>query len=46
VICLSVIGVYTIQNSIFDIFALLGFGILGYLLQATGLSARAGRSWA
>ncbi|MGY6646240.1 MAG: tripartite tricarboxylate transporter permease [Salinarimonas sp.] len=36
VICLSVIGVYTIQNSIFDIFALLGFGILGYLLQATG----------
>lgn len=36
VICLSVIGVYTIQNSIFDIFALLGFGLIGYLLQATG----------
>ncbi|TVR07446.1 MAG: C4-dicarboxylate ABC transporter permease [Salinarimonadaceae bacterium] len=36
VICLSVIGVYTIQNSIFDIYALLGFGVLGYLLQATG----------
>lgn len=36
VIGLSVIGVYTIQNSIFDIYALLGFGILGYFLQTTG----------
>lgn len=36
VICLSVIGVYTIQNSIFDIYALIGFGVLGYLMQATG----------
>lgn len=36
VICLSVIGVYTIQNSLFDIYALLGFGILGYFLQTTG----------
>ncbi len=36
VITLSVIGVYTIQNSIFDIYALIGFGVLGYLMQATG----------
>lgn len=36
VICLSVIGVYAIQNSLFDIYALIGFGVLGYLMQATG----------
>ncbi|KUF08962.1 tripartite tricarboxylate transporter permease [Pseudoponticoccus marisrubri] len=36
VIALSVIGVYSIQNSIFDIYALVGFGILGYFMQKTG----------
>lgn len=36
VVSLSVIGVYSIQNSIFDIYALIGFGILGYLLERTG----------
>ena len=36
VVALSVIGVYSIQNSIFDIYALIGFGVLGYLLERTG----------
>lgn len=36
VICLSVIGVFTIQNSLFDIYALIGFGVLGYLMQSAG----------
>jgi putative tricarboxylic transport membrane protein len=36
VVGLSVIGVYSIQNSLFDIYALIGFGVLGYLLERTG----------
>ena len=36
VVSLSVIGAYSIQNSIFDIYALIGFGLLGYFLQRTG----------
>lgn len=36
VIALSVIGTYSIQNSVFDIYALVGFGLLGYFMQATG----------
>ncbi|SEK58450.1 putative tricarboxylic transport membrane protein [Roseovarius nanhaiticus] len=36
VVSLSVIGVYSIQNSVFDIYALIGFGLLGYILQRTG----------
>jgi putative tricarboxylic transport membrane protein len=36
VVSLSVIGVYSIQNSLFDIYALIGFGLLGYLLQRSG----------
>ena len=36
VVSLSVIGVYSIQNSMFDIYALIGFGLLGYFFQRTG----------
>ncbi len=30
---LCVIGVYSLSNSVFDIFAMLGFGVLGYLFK-------------
>lgn len=36
VVAMSAIGVYSIQNSVFDIYALIGFGLLGYLMQRTG----------
>ncbi len=37
IICLvTIIGVYTINNSSFDIFVMIAFGILGYLMKKTG----------
>ncbi len=36
VIILSVIGTYAIQNSIVDIFYMIGFGIIGYFLRLYG----------
>lgn len=33
---ITILGVYTINNSIFDIFVMVGFGILGYLMKKTG----------
>jgi putative tricarboxylic transport membrane protein len=37
IICLvTVIGVYTINNSTFDIFVMILFGIVGYLMKKTG----------
>jgi putative tricarboxylic transport membrane protein len=33
---ITILGVYTINNSIFDIFVMIGFGILGYLMKKTG----------
>jgi len=36
VIILSVIGTYAIQNSVIDIFFMIGFGILGYVMRIYG----------
>ena len=37
IICLiTIIGVYTINNSTFDIFVMILFGIVGYLMKKTG----------
>ena len=36
VIILSVIGTYAIQNSVVDIFYMIGFGIIGYFLRLYG----------
>ena len=33
IIILSVVGAYAIQNSLYDIFWMLGFGVLGYFLK-------------
>lgn len=33
---ITILGVYTINNSIFDILVMVGFGILGYLMKKTG----------
>jgi len=39
IICLVCIGVYALQNSVFDLFLLLGFGSVGYLLRVFGFEA-------
>ena len=36
---LCVIGVYSLGNSVFDIVAMLGFGILGYLFKKVDIPA-------
>jgi putative tricarboxylic transport membrane protein len=36
VIMLSVVGTYSIQNSVMDIYWMLGFGVFGYLLKMHG----------
>ena len=33
---ITILGVYTINNSVFDIFVMIAFGILGYLMKKTG----------
>ncbi len=33
---ITVLGVYTLNNSTFDIFVMLAFGLLGYLMKKTG----------
>lgn len=34
---LSIVGAYCVQNSIFDVWLMLGFGLLGYIMSKTGL---------
>ncbi len=38
VIILSVIGTYSIQNSLMDVFWMIGFGVLGYFMRCYGFS--------
>jgi len=33
---ITILGVYTINNSTFDIFVMVGFGVIGYLMKKTG----------
>lgn len=33
---ITLLGVYTINNSVFDIFVMIAFGVLGYLMKKTG----------
>jgi putative tricarboxylic transport membrane protein len=33
---ITILGVYTINNSVFDIFLMVGFGIIGYLMKKAG----------
>ena len=33
---ITVLGAYTINNSVFDVFVMIAFGILGYLMKKTG----------
>lgn len=37
ILSLSIIGVYCIQNSMFDVYLMLGFGLLGYVMSKTDL---------
>ena len=38
VVALSAIGTYAIRNNMFDVFVMLAFGLLGYLLRRTGFA--------
>lgn len=38
VVALSTIGTYAIRNNMFDVFVMLAFGLLGYLLRRTGFA--------
>ena len=38
VVALSTIGTYAIRNNMFDVYVMLGFGALGYLLRKTGFA--------
>ena len=33
---ITILGVYTINNSVFDIFVMIVFGVIGYLMKKTG----------
>jgi len=33
---ITILGVYTINNSVFDIFLMIGFGVVGYLMKKAG----------
>ena len=33
---ITILGVYTINNSVFDIFVMIAFGLVGYLMKKTG----------
>jgi putative tricarboxylic transport membrane protein len=33
---ITILGVYTINNSVFDIFLMVGFGVIGYLMKKAG----------
>ena len=33
---ITILGVYTINNSVFDIFVMIAFGVVGYLMKKTG----------
>src|SRR5439155_8907012 len=33
---ITILGVYTINNSVFDIFLMIGFGLIGYLMKKAG----------
>jgi putative tricarboxylic transport membrane protein len=33
---ITLLGVYTINNSVFDIFVMIAFGVVGYLMKKTG----------
>ena len=33
---ITILGVYTINNSVFDIFVMVAFGLIGYLMKKTG----------
>lgn len=37
ILCLSIVGSYCVQNSIFDVWLMLGFGLLGYVMSKTKL---------
>jgi len=37
IICLSIVGAYCVQNSLFDVWLMFGFGLLGYVMSKTGL---------
>jgi putative tricarboxylic transport membrane protein len=37
IVGLSVIGVYTLRNSITDVWVMFGFGLIGYLMNKTGI---------
>lgn len=37
IIALSIVGVYTINNSMFDVAVVIGFGFLGYLIERLGI---------
>lgn len=37
IICLSIVGAYCVQNSLFDVWLMFGFGLLGYVMGKTGL---------
>ena len=36
IVILSVVGAYSLGNSAFDVYAMMGFGILGYLMRKAG----------
>jgi putative tricarboxylic transport membrane protein len=39
IILFCVIGVYSVSNSVFDIYLMIGFGVVGYLMQKFELEA-------
>jgi len=37
ILALAVVGIYTLNNSMFEVYLMLGFGLLGYTLDRLGL---------
>ncbi|MEO3413148.1 tripartite tricarboxylate transporter permease [Roseovarius sp. CAU 1744] len=38
VVAISIVGIYSLSRSVFDLYALLGFGLLGYLMRKLDIS--------
>ena len=38
ILVLSIVGSYSLGNNIFDVYTMLGFGLLGYFMRKTGFS--------
>ena len=45
IVCLMVMGVYTVNNTTFDLYFMIAFGLIGYFMNKRGVSSGAAGSW-